>query len=68
MNTYCVVKLPEEAKGLVPSEILQVSIWDWEHITQLGPERQDSLRGCLVSPLQKLPSSSLVSRKIQPLE
>ena len=28
MNTYCVVQLPEEAKGLVPPEILQVSARD----------------------------------------
>lgn len=28
MNTYCVVQLPEEAKGLVPPEILQVSVRD----------------------------------------
>lgn len=28
MNTYCVVQLPEEAKGLVPPEIAQVSVQD----------------------------------------
>lgn len=51
MNTYCVVQLPEEAKGLVPPEILQVSVQDPERITQLGPERQYSLWGSLVCPL-----------------
>lgn len=49
MNTYCVVQLPEEAKGLVPPEIVQVSVQDLEHITQLGPEKHHSLRGSLVS-------------------
>lgn len=48
MNTYCVVRLPEEAKGLVPPEILQVSVQDSEHVT-LGPERRRSPRGSLVS-------------------
>lgn len=51
MNTYCVVQLPEEAKGLVPPEILQVSVQDTERTTQPGPERQYSLWGSHVSPL-----------------
>jgi hypothetical protein len=51
MNTYRVVQLPEEAKGLVPPEILQVCVQDPEHITQLVPERQCSLWGSHDSPL-----------------
>lgn len=51
MNTYCVVQLPEEAKGLVPPEILQVSTQDPEHITQIGPRETIFLVGqpCLSS-------------------
>lgn len=66
MNTYSVVKLPEDAVGLVPPETLQVRFSDPEHtVIQPAPRDVQLLKGSPLGPSILPPQKLLRKRKLR---